>query len=301
MPKRSNQFQRLAAVVHSRLTKGWEVEESKLLVDRVTGEPREVDVVAMAVVMSHQVVLSIECRDHARPADVTWVEAMHTKHQDLATSKLVLWSRSGFTSAALTKARFLSIDTVSARDAHEADWARFARSSLDSKVRLLVPSFTPKVWFLGGDGETCELQEPELAVWYDAAGQAVCAMPAIVRQLRDDPGFANMMLDHAPIGAGELWASVDPPEGESWFVFDDERVARLVQRISVGVSTSTEEFPMEAASVSYHSKVLTLATGMRAAGGRFELFAEEGPGSPARVVSNMDVIAPPLESPPGLD
>ena len=123
MPKRSNPFQRLVLVIHEALEPGWEVNESVMLEDSVTHHPREVDIVATQLVAGHLLVLSVECRDHNRPADVLWVEGASKRHEHLPTSELVLWSRSGFTKQALIKASALKIDTVSQADATSPIWA----------------------------------------------------------------------------------------------------------------------------------------------------------------------------------
>src|SRR5664279_2042823 len=121
MPRRSNPFQRLAALVHQRLGENWKVGESHMFTDLITGELREVDIVAQCTVATYSIFLSIECRDHARPADVLWIEGVAKKHEHLPTSKLVLWSRSGFTKGALVKAKALKIDAISHADAVNTD------------------------------------------------------------------------------------------------------------------------------------------------------------------------------------
>lgn len=100
------------------LTGSATVTESKPLLDRRTGTMREVDVCIESTVGGHPVVVSVECRDHGRPADVSWVEQMKAKHEHLATNALVLVSRSGFTkeASAVAKAegiQLLSYDAVS--------------------------------------------------------------------------------------------------------------------------------------------------------------------------------------------
>src|SRR5438067_1390435 len=83
MPARSNLFQRLVLEVHRELGPGWAVTESRQLKDAVTGEPREVDIVAEAAVGGYPLLLCIEVRDRGRPADVTWLEALAKKHDHL--------------------------------------------------------------------------------------------------------------------------------------------------------------------------------------------------------------------------
>jgi hypothetical protein len=110
---RSNEFQRLVFLVKRLLSpSGASVTESKLLIDRETGDAREVDVCVETEISGHQVTLCFECRDHKRLADVIWVEQMLAKHQRLATNTLVLVSRSGFSKSARTLARLKGIDLL---------------------------------------------------------------------------------------------------------------------------------------------------------------------------------------------
>src|SRR5918994_4742947 len=78
MPKRTNSFQRLVAIVEDQLQPlGVEVTESKEFRDSVTGKLREVDIAIGTKVGVHSVTIGIECIDHKRPAAVTWIERIH--------------------------------------------------------------------------------------------------------------------------------------------------------------------------------------------------------------------------------
>ncbi len=97
MPQRSNDFQKLIFLIKQQSIDNATVSESKMLIDRVSGVAREVDVYIESEVGGHSIGISIECRDRNRRADVTWVESMKAKHERLPTNRLVLVSRSGFT------------------------------------------------------------------------------------------------------------------------------------------------------------------------------------------------------------
>jgi hypothetical protein len=97
MPKRSNEFQKLVFLVKKHVAPGPTVTESKFLRDRVTGANREVDVCIESTIGGHEILVSIECRDRGRRADVGWVEEMKAKHERLPTNALVPISKSGFT------------------------------------------------------------------------------------------------------------------------------------------------------------------------------------------------------------
>ena len=51
----------------------------------------------------------IECRDYAKRLDITHVDALHSKMQDVNANKAVLISRKGFSKKAINKANRLGI------------------------------------------------------------------------------------------------------------------------------------------------------------------------------------------------
>lgn len=126
MPARTNAFQRLVALLTATFAGQAKVSESAMLLDRVTGELREVDVIVISDTASYQVHLSLEVVAWSRPADTPWIEKMYAKHQNLATDKLILVSESGFSKPALRKAQFLGIETLTVEEACGADWPMIA-------------------------------------------------------------------------------------------------------------------------------------------------------------------------------
>lgn len=121
MPKRTNEFQKLIAAIESQLAPiGAVVTESKLLKERWSNTEREIDVAIETTIGQHVVLIAIECRDHKRPADIDWIDALIGKYRDLPVEKKVAVSRSGFTRGAIEKARQVNITTVTLEDAIEA-------------------------------------------------------------------------------------------------------------------------------------------------------------------------------------
>lgn len=112
MPKRSNEFQRLVAMLTALSSEGATVHESVEVTEIASQKPREVDVVAVGKVAGHQSIVCIECRDWKRPQDAQWVEQAHTKFEDLGANVKVLVSSSGFTKLALEKAARHNIKTI---------------------------------------------------------------------------------------------------------------------------------------------------------------------------------------------
>ncbi len=274
MPKRSNTFQRLALLVHERLGEGWKVEESHMFTDLVTGEQREVDIVAQTMVGTYPIFLSIECRDHSRPADVLWIEGVAKKHEHLPTSKLVLWSRSGFTKAAALKARALKIEAISQAEAVQADWARLARELIGGQVQHVTPSYTAFIDVNSQEGEPRRLEQVENAAWYNGDGTQIGTVQALIQFIANNPQTRTVVLDHTSPGSGNFYAELEPPE--PWFTDLPEGGQAQIRRIGVSIETFTEKVELDTASAVSEGKVLTLASAKLTAG-TLEVLVQESP------------------------
>jgi len=282
MPQRSNLFQRLALLVHKTLEPEWTVVESGMLKDSVTGQLREVDIVATRSAASHELVLSIECRDHARAADVQWVESASKKHEHLPTSKLVLWSRSGFTKPALLKAKALKIDTVSQAKATSPTWARLARDLVGGHVDHVAPTYKAFVDLILPNGQFERFEAVDDWAFFNMQGASVGSIPAVVQALAHHRDTRKTLLDNAPPGIGDFWAEFVPPE--PWFAEHPSHGRCRTHRIGVGISTHRERAPLKTASAEAAGNVVTLATASLQKG-TIEILVEESADAPPRIHS----------------
>lgn len=280
MPQRSNLFQRLAVLMHETLEPDWKVTESEMLLDRITGLRREVDIVAKKVVATHEVILSVECRDHNRAADILWVEAAAKKHEHLPTSKLVLWSRSGFTRPALEKAKALKIDAVSQAQATSPTWAKLARDLIGGSVHHVAPTYQPFVDMSMPDGSLKRFESVTDWKFFNSSGTEVGSIAAFIYQIANSPDTRSVLLDNAPPGSGSFWVHIDPPE--PWFA-DVPEVARCrAHRIGVGIETHTENVPLKTASAVAGNLVMTLGSAA-VQRGTIELVVEEDASGTTRL------------------
>lgn len=257
MPKRTNTFQRLVAAVHADLD-GWKVAESVLLLDSVTGEKREVDIVATTTVGGYELILSIECRDHERAADVTWVESMAKKHEHLPTSKLALWSRSGFTKSAIKKAKALKIDAVLQGEIADKEWAEIARAFVTGSLKFVEPEFSAFVDIELANGQRERLQPCEhLSLGYDKV-PAEPHLGAILPSIYAMPEIRTAVLDHAPEGPSDFYFEWRFP-GEVYVWNQDKQVGKLI-RLGIGIKTLTATSPLQVRSAVYNDAAHTVAT-----------------------------------------
>jgi hypothetical protein len=174
------------------------VTESKELIDLVSGERREVDVVIEANVAGHTVTVSLECRDHQRPQTVSWVEEMHAKHERLPTDRLVLVSRSGFTPGALAKAQSYGIETVVPEDLTDEQAGDIARRVRMVYTKLNLRAVEVIVWVAATGTERGEVvaTRPDHDVFTES-GEPIGPMMTIVQALMQQaqPGFGDLIFD----------------------------------------------------------------------------------------------------------
>lgn len=100
------------------------VEESVLEVNRKTGMPREIDIRVTNKKNPKEKIL-IECRDHKRKQDVTWIDALDGKARSLGFNKVVAVSSSGFYKRTEKEAKSRGIDILHLREAEDKDWKKW--------------------------------------------------------------------------------------------------------------------------------------------------------------------------------
>lgn len=147
MPKRTNLFQEVVEIIHRHMAEDATVEASAMLIDSVTGDEREVDVVIRSRPAGYELVISVEAVGRSRPATVEWVEQMLGKHKNLPTDKLVLVAQRGFSKQARRKAESGGAVPVSPDD---------VLGEALSDVRSLWPkviTFTPEEFGVNFDDE----------------------------------------------------------------------------------------------------------------------------------------------------
>lgn len=124
MPKRTNDFQQLVLRIYQALAgTGAHVEESVLVPEKNSDAKREVDVLVTALVAGHKTRIAIECRDHTKDQDITWVDGLIGKYANLGIEKVIAVSSTDYSSTAFQKAAQHNIELLSLKEASETDWA----------------------------------------------------------------------------------------------------------------------------------------------------------------------------------
>src|SRR5262249_16226085 len=138
MPKRSNDFQRLIARIYEQLTDNGRVRESVMLKEKHSRRTREVDVFVESTVAGSAIRIAVECRDHSRKSDMTWIDQLIGKYSDLPVNHVIAVSRKAFSKNAAARAKANNIEVRTLNQAMETDWpTELARIGVGS-VNLAV-------------------------------------------------------------------------------------------------------------------------------------------------------------------
>ncbi|MBV1718648.1 MAG: hypothetical protein KMY51_01430 [Desulfomicrobium sp.] len=240
-------------------------------------EDREIDIVGITTVHGYEIVLSIECRDHARPADVTWVEGMAKKHEHLPTSKLVLWSRSGFTKAAHRKAAALKIDTVLQGEIEDKKWAEIALAFVNGMFKYVEPKFSAFVDVEVNEGMHERFQPCDHFSFGTKKLSAKQNIGALLPAIYGMPEIRTIVLDNAPEGESNFYVEWKFPD-EIYVWNQEKRVGRLF-RLGIEIKTSTEASSLEVRSTVRNEVVYTVATAATQRG-EIDLLVKEIVGLP---------------------
>jgi Restriction endonuclease len=100
-PRKGRDLEILVANLEKHLgDTGIQVTSPDYIVGRRSGSRREVDVALRAKIGSSNLLVIVECRDRNETEDVTWVEQLASKREDVGADKAVAVSAVGFTEGA---------------------------------------------------------------------------------------------------------------------------------------------------------------------------------------------------------
>jgi hypothetical protein len=98
------------------------IESPAHLIDRVTGERREHDVLLRIRTSHHETIIAIECRDRSRKITVNDVEGFYMKCRDTGIDQGVMVSSKGFSRTALSKGKARSIRMLLLGEVDSFSW-----------------------------------------------------------------------------------------------------------------------------------------------------------------------------------
>jgi hypothetical protein len=117
MAKAGDSYRKLVGTVAAALDPGSTVKTEQWI-EGPDGE-RDMDVEMRGTLNGQPHFVLIECKDHARPIGIGFVDAFDSKIRDLKADRAIMFSNSGFTRNALRKAKRVKIEMASAMKAKD--------------------------------------------------------------------------------------------------------------------------------------------------------------------------------------
>ena len=241
MPRRTNSFQRLVALLTATLAGRAEVAESAMLIDRVNGEHREVDILVKAEAGGYTVQLGIEVISWARPADTPWIEKMRAKHENLPTDKLVLVSENGFYEPARRKAAFYGIELLTLEEANAADWELIAKLTATGVFEVMSISFDVAGILQLDAGARENISIPVTASF--STPQGLVTVDQLVRSILARQDVRDALRQKTrPDEPHDFWLSYSRPHG-LWRYEESGKVGQIVD-LRVGLKVVNSASPV---------------------------------------------------------
>jgi hypothetical protein len=261
MPARTNEFQALVVSLKQQLqaSQGFRITESKMLRHQVTGRLREVDIVIEYEVAEHPIIISIECRDRSRPANVDWVEQMCCKHEHLPTNKLILVSVGGFTPQAIELANHYHAEVASFNEARTLPWTDITAKAGNLVLQYVQSHFEVRAKVTDDSGVD-QLFPIGLGVeLYTKDPKSNINVGKLVELLNNRPEFVESILNHVVPGTKKIM-SVEYIHNIPFFALDSVGNERRIQALVIAFHATGYLSPLKLrtgniwdASVAYGS------------------------------------------------
>lgn len=177
--KKWEKFEQLVEKIQKDLAGTATVTRNDKIEGKNSGTKRQIDVSVRQKVGQFELLVAIECKDLARPVDVTDVESFTTKIRDIEAHQGAMVSASGFTEAAKASAKSANIKLYRAVDTDNHDW----------KVEIGIPvvfgfayiaSTQLTIAATGGFGLAGDLLETD---FYDSKGQKIGTTRQLIHKL----------------------------------------------------------------------------------------------------------------------
>jgi len=167
---------------------------------------RQIDVLIRAQVSSLSILTIIECKDENKNLDVQYVDALHSKMQDVNAHKAVLVARKGFSKTAIQKAKRVGITLCTAMEAKSALW----------NVGFQIPVVVTHI--------ALRKLDPRFRAFLDAGTQIDCKSAVIINDIYIPEHFRESLIageiQFNEIEEGQVWCPQNL--GSSHFIRDVE-------------------------------------------------------------------------------
>ncbi|RPJ77122.1 MAG: hypothetical protein EHM20_06585 [Alphaproteobacteria bacterium] len=244
--KRGRSFEELIAIIESHSTPlGAVVKSPDKIVDKTTGQLREVDATIRHKIGSASILIAIECRDRSRIEDCIWIEQLAQKKEAIGANVMIAVSSRAFSKPALRKAKEYNIEIRVLRDISEKALENWA-----SKISMIIMRGQfrfgiMKVTFRGMEGKPSPKLTGSILEGYSKGD----ANYKFVKRLSDGEllsiGDLLNSIPHPPSPTkGSLEKIVLPPQSVTQIPIS-EKYSQLFEDIPIGGDPVKRDFVAE--------------------------------------------------------
>ena len=306
MASQTNPFQALIAFIERQLAEGGATVTESAQLKEPSGAQREVDVLIEADINGHPIRVAIECRDHQTKQDVTWIDALIGKYQNLDVSQVVAVSSSGFTTNAIEKAATHRIRTLSLEEALESDWPK---DLIRPFIRILAErhALTNAMLRFGNGRSSFQGDDLLNAPAYDGLGNQVASVRDLVLELYQhsvDAAIREVLAPRAEAimreGHTDSFSIQIPFQGGGRFVREPNGVLNEILEVICVVQVTPVLLPAETKHFFYNRTQVTVGKLDLDAGKRLQFAVVQLPKTAERfrlAYTNVAKRTPPSREP----
>lgn len=200
------------------------ISPDRAVLDRVTGGLREVDASIRYQIDSKDVLVTIECRDRSRAQDITWIEQLVTKRNDVGAARTIAVTTKPLSSGARKKAEHHGIELRQVDHVTAAEIAEWIQGVTVEVISVRWEIISARFHLYEKDGQP--FKSPQIQIpSYDA--------PLIRRDPTPEPFSPNDLVS-ALLRSGT--AGIDGQPGRS--IGDSIELGQPRRRVTIGVSAA---------------------------------------------------------------
>jgi hypothetical protein len=151
--KKGKAFEDLVSWIHTCLADRAQVRPNVNILDKDTGEPRQVDIAIYLTDGPYRMLRIVEVRDHKKPIGSPYIEEISAKRRSVGADAATIVSKSGFTQPAIEKAKAENIVILTYDDARKDAWAAWAETKT---VVVAQPKFDVLNWAFDTDSSAID-------------------------------------------------------------------------------------------------------------------------------------------------
>lgn len=135
--KKGSEFEKVAKKIYEELSPNSIVTLNDKIMGKDSGTEREIDVSIRTTISACELLIIVQCKDHNKVLNVTYVDELWGVMQDVMAQKGILIAKKGFSKSAIQSAAKKGIELCLIHDAESKNWL------LDIDIPIIIEVIMP--------------------------------------------------------------------------------------------------------------------------------------------------------------